>query len=128
MQAGGMDNRLFPDRSKPLMPQAGSQMVWPGCGAITSTIAAMSMRGVKFDPSHPLHWLHSSPANLRKRHPLKGTRVAFPHRLEKMRYFTNSAILSMIRSASASVTALNQMPCGYSITFEPFAQRPIQPL
>ncbi len=36
------------------MPQAGSQIVSPGAGRITSTIAAMSGRGVKYWPAPPL--------------------------------------------------------------------------
>ena len=33
------------------MPQAGSQIVSPGSGRITSTIARMSARGVKYCPA-----------------------------------------------------------------------------
>ena len=36
------------------MPHAGSQMVIPGSGRITSTIALMSGRGVKYWPAPPL--------------------------------------------------------------------------
>ena len=36
------------------MPQAGSQIVSPGRGRITSTIAWISGRGVKYWPAPPL--------------------------------------------------------------------------
>jgi hypothetical protein len=39
------------------VPQAGSQMVWPGCGAMTSTMAAMSGRGREVLAGAALHVL-----------------------------------------------------------------------
>ena len=36
------------------MPHAGSQMVWPGAGCITSTMAWISGRGVKYWPAPDL--------------------------------------------------------------------------
>ncbi len=38
---------------EPAVPQAGSQIVWPGSGAIASPIAAMSGHGVKYCPAPP---------------------------------------------------------------------------